>query len=112
MTTLSELLARVKAATGPDRGLDCDIWCELFAPDAMVIDHAARFTPYTASIDAALALVKKLLPGWTVVLTWQPCLNPPEAFCELGGRRPSVGAVTEALALLAALLTALEAKHE
>lgn len=87
MADLSELLERVKAATGPDRELDCEI--------AIAVDGYFTLPPrwdggpigygyvdadgtlihpghggdqlvkrYTASIDAALALVERCLPEW------------------------------------------------
>lgn len=61
MSDLAELLVRVKAATGPDREIDRAIERLEHGPDVI------PFTPaYTASIDAALALVERVLPGWFV----------------------------------------------
>jgi hypothetical protein len=54
MTTLIE---KLKAATGPDRELDGEIW-QQFGSDAGM----GKAWNYTASIDAALALVKDVLP--------------------------------------------------
>lgn len=76
----NELIARIKAATGPDRGLDAEIaeavsavpegygravvhGCTLPYWWHKTDSHAPHFTPpaYTASIDAALTLVPD---GW------------------------------------------------
>jgi hypothetical protein len=91
--SLNDLLARVEAATGPDREIDASIynamvddggrrafrvsnWSRGRAPmlgryhdgwltgkseDDIYADDLVRFT---ASIDAALALVERVLPGW------------------------------------------------
>ncbi len=86
---LSGLLAKIEAATGPDQVIDAHLVCVLLAPpEAFVsigpISGMARVcigvnargadivwghwikwidTPLTASIDAALALVERVLPG-------------------------------------------------
>lgn len=65
------LLERVEKATGPDRDLDLDLAVAL-VPDVVCLRHN-RYTgdnetftrwEYTASIDAALALVERVLPGF------------------------------------------------
>lgn len=58
---LESLLERVRAATGPDRELDYAV--SRFA-DGELARHSSLHLPYTASIDASLALVERLLPGW------------------------------------------------
>lgn len=58
---LSELVDRVEAATGPDRFLDARIRATLEMPEQPVLTDCPA---YTASIDAALALVERKLPGW------------------------------------------------
>lgn len=80
MTDLEVLLARVEAAAGPDRGLDCDIFCATaespfvnYYPDCVLASlggFAARveiadIDKFTSSIDAAVALCERVLPGWT-----------------------------------------------
>lgn len=52
------LIDKLKAATGPSAELDGEIWLQ-FGSDAGV----GRAWNYTASIDAALALVKDVLPN-------------------------------------------------
>jgi len=58
---LKELLARVERATEADTFLDADLEFHL-APDAFW--DVANAKPYTSSIDASLALVERVLPGW------------------------------------------------
>jgi hypothetical protein len=57
---LASLLERVREAKGPDRELDYAI--SRFA-DGELARHSSLHLPYTASIDASLALVERLLPG-------------------------------------------------
>ena len=113
MSDLTELLERVKAATGPDRELDGNIYNAL-KPDYAAWAAMERNTtfffwrdvfPYTGSIDAALALVERKLPGWE----WQvrrtgyaELHHPTHHLKDEIGR-----AATPALAILAALLSAL-----
>lgn len=90
MTDLSELIERVKAATGPDRDLDIAL-LPLWEPghDALKsyddryqtelrdgvfsvwkldggYSASIQFPRFTTSIDAALALAERVLPGWTL----------------------------------------------
>lgn len=69
---LTELLARLDAATGPDREIDWAVFsaCGFRVNDLQksrwrvwLVDNWAPLPPVTASIDAALALVERLLPG-------------------------------------------------
>lgn len=85
MTKQSELralLADVERATGPDRELDARIYgtimglrVERRGPGEIYVwddsngtpecaETAATVTPYTASLDACLALQERVLPGW------------------------------------------------
>jgi hypothetical protein len=63
--TLKELLARVEAATGPDREIDAEliriVWRQ--DPTAWIMTNTT-IPAYTASLDAIIALVEKTLPGW------------------------------------------------
>lgn len=123
---LAELRERVRAATGPDRELD-------FALKRLWSDIAARLTfkeaieapgftlpPYTASVDAALALVERMLPGWAYNLQvirdvttrteqdavadfWLPSIRTKHLHRE----RFRANAQTLPLAILLALLDAL-----
>lgn len=81
------LLGRVRSASGPDRELDVDL--EVLFPFDRTISHSRRpssvrgkvtfrynsgssgtylASRYTASIDAALALVERVLPGWAMLV--------------------------------------------
>lgn len=113
MTDLSKLRERVLAATGPSRKLFTEI-CEALLGEYFASENPKlwAFIEAKAWTDAALALVERLLPGWTVgPLVWQPRLIPPTASACLGGGL-RVEAKTLPLAIIAALLGALEAEHE
>lgn len=138
--TLPELLSRVEAATGPDREIDALICVALRdVPDArhyklgarpnssahtdwrvdLVLDtgvvRSRTPAPYTASIDAALALMERALPGWGVEVLTSGREGWGAAQVWYGERRFSEGngepcyARTATLAILAAILTAMEA---
>lgn len=75
MTDLSELIERVKAATGPDRQIDRAIakhfkigWDYSADWPTVIVDGEKTSEPtaypYTFSIDAAIALAERVLPGW------------------------------------------------
>lgn len=92
MSELKSLLERVEKATGPDRELDAALGSVFRVPPNpnpphWIIDNFPvwrgrqdgrievvhengdggvhwRAAPYTASLDAALALVEEMLPGW------------------------------------------------
>ena len=78
MTTLTALLARITEARGPDRELDVAIADALgfyIATNAENLSeelrlwHMRQYCPQvTSSIDAALGLVEKVLPGWTFTI--------------------------------------------
>lgn len=106
MSDLMELLERVRKATGPDRELERDIMVEAFGDG---VRNALPVPTYTASIDAALALVERKLPGWI----WMLDKNESGPFdfvlwAETGLRaKANAMGPTAPLAILAALLTAL-----
>lgn len=83
MADLTELIEKVKAATGPDRELDARVAGSLqimpsnaFAPSASpdpgTFGTGAysfwRTPDYTASLDACIALTEEVLPGWTATI--------------------------------------------
>jgi hypothetical protein len=120
--TRVELLAALKAATGPSRELDAWIenifglsrWEEgPWVPGEGHI-YAKRLEPkpFTDSIDAALGLVERMLPGWVWALHHRLTISfsmarEDDIFCE-----PFVAtALTAPLAILIALLMALETNH-
>ena len=83
MTDYSDIIERLEKADGPSRELDGRVWVAA-NPDDLIIGNPRhhgqgmvqfsgggfahdRFKvsePYTASLDAAIALVERLLPGW------------------------------------------------
>ena len=126
--TISSLLSRVRAASGPDRELERDICIALGLKWTKVDEHNFswyKVTPhwacFTQSIDAAVALVERVLPGchrwYTLSLVID---NGTATFCIANRERgPDIEPfyVTEGheasapLAILAALLSALEQKE-
>lgn len=139
---LADLLARVEAATRSERELDGAIYRMLFSTSRALIDPGDMRTKrpgeygtvadlaylsdadlgeymaapkFTASIDAALALAERCLPGHQWELCWGSMRPRPAAkhaeYSEKYGKfwRVHEGA-TPALALIAALLKALIAQ--
>lgn len=134
MIDLADLLARVKEATGPDRELDAQIGAALGAETSRLksglrMRHAPWLSwsgthwhdlpRWTASVDEALDLVERLIPG-TLHASGSMEDGP---FCRLVTppiRKRGVPAnwgycnataSTPPLAILSALLTALIAQH-
>jgi len=138
MSDLTELLERVKAATGPDKVLDRDILCiidgwtyekrgrdrqpwmygakgERRDPPGVGIFGAAR---PTSSIDAAVALVERKLPGCGYIIgmgreTPDEPLGACAIYSSLSGEGAELAeeeAPTLPLAVLTALLSALIAQ--
>lgn len=122
--TLRALLERVKTATVADRYLDAALWCALLSPEDKPSQSRPGYVPitdddpsrwgyketqhYTASVDDALALIERVLPGAEVLVgnvrddrQWTANVGPRETFVAGEARLP-----TPALALLAALLEA------
>ena len=128
MSALKELLERVERAEGPDRDYDWDLafldgwkFDEISDTWTMPDGHWDQFlTPprYTASLDAAVALVERKLPGhhWSVS---RQCEYPSLAFCDYrfaafvgdyGSPKRAEGP-TPAIAVIKALLRALIASE-
>lgn len=113
--SMKELLARVKAATGPDRELDAAIHAATNPPlrAGMVF---GRVPSITASIDAAVAFAVRVLPGWRYDLhsprmgqTWEAVLMDGDS----ASRKIRTGTAASApLAIVAATLTALIAQEQ
>jgi hypothetical protein len=127
------LLARLRAAAGPDRKLDLEVarvggWYGIvqektgvwrgFAPGEP--RRTRRYVPgFTADLDAALALVERVLPGWFVGIQQNYIGNPPRVqpwsvtldHYQGAVHRQVEGndAPTAPLAVLIALLSALNA---
>lgn len=117
MTDLPALLSRVEGASGPDDALNVAIWAALWERYPVAEEIAIRkvLPNFTGSIDAALALVERKLPGWgrqtkryAECGEYEASLWTPH---EVGGATyVGVHKTSEALALLAALIRALIAE--
>ena len=136
-----ELLAKVQAATGPDREIDAALALlagepqTFFGQFGLSLDHFgevdgpecfrdARWAggghsyvapTYTASLDAALALIERVLPRWSLRLSLSEGYRHP---CVVMGRSyPTNKSVavehrSAPLAIIAAGLSALLAQQE
>lgn len=137
LTTLLDLLKRVRRATGPDARLDAQITCAFvlrglrpaepddfdgkfgYSPGNIKTENGFLMSHhYTSSLDECVALIKKLLPSWTWYVG--EGISGSEVICSLAAiyqiKQPRAlakgNAPTPALALLAALLSALIALEE
>lgn len=120
MVELSELIARLEAARGPDRELDADLSEHFggvfYQHPSWSVQTYVTAAPLTASIDAALALVERLLPGWWRSVSesaggwWAGLLNPEGGYVssDAAPTAPRRYFPNGALAILIALLCALE----
>jgi hypothetical protein len=126
MSKHADIIKRLEAATGLDRDLDRDIglliggWrLEEYAtpnPTMMLVvgedvypDHPGSLYPsFTESIDAALGLVERMLPGWGVKV--DTC---GQAVLYAGGKSDwyLADASSPPFAILIALFRALEAQE-
>lgn len=135
MTKYADIIARLEKATGPDRELDAyltiatgdgpsDDWELILQEPGSHNMDAGRWIrgnrmrtpkPYTASIDASIALVERHFPGkvWYV----RGHANG-DFFCQLfthevqRGLDPKGTAKTAPLAILLSLFRALDAKEQ
>ena len=122
-TELQCLIEQVEKLTGPDRGVDLAL-AQALVPDVIVMrqrDDDTGTDPYThwqytASIDAAVALIERLVPdayweiGRTAVLPGMMPGSDPNKYYALVGRWgwPKKGSHdTKAIALILALLRSL-----
>lgn len=143
--TITEIITRLEAATGPDRDLDAEIWLrfELGATrKATVIKPGPNVTwtaytmdetrdgngllvtvpAFTDSMDAAIALLRKVLPNWfwrcgqTSLFPngWAYISRLDPSHCDRCDEAASSNgkAANAASALCIALLRAIEAKGE
>ena len=99
--SLARLLKRLRAATGRDKALDRAIARGLEAGG-----HRTPAPDYTASVDACLALLHRVLPGWHWHVGYGPRGILPYAVVDKGERRHEATAPTVPLALLTALVEA------
>lgn len=118
---LESMLGQIQTAKGLDRGLFCDTLIALDEANLLSERDFYEFFNRNRSeddawTDAALALLRKLLPKWTLELTIGRCGNRDTAWASLteprsrtihGDAVPGAG-----LAILSALLAALIAQVE
>ena len=107
MAKRDDLIERLEKATGPDREIDTAIE-ELFDPSFR--DSTLRqATRYTASLDATVALVEEMLPGWQYGIEVRRAANGGNTAWVAPNEDSSRAktAATPAIALLIALLRAL-----
>lgn len=117
---LKALAERVEGATGPSSDLDHDIHAWMVAAVGTPMERdsywgpLSRRPPYSSSIDGALGLVERVLPGWSKDIyiadngSAVKLASPlPRSVEHWGTSR-----TTAPLAILAALLRALLAKGE
>ena len=140
--TITSLIEKLEGAEGPSLVLDGEIWCTVNGYTFVMWDgagcvyrrasdggisheQASSIRPFSASLDAALALAARVLPrwGWDIGYParlgehggrpWADCWPPVEdgevAPFRLGGPRPThrhVNAATMALAVCSSLLRA------
>ncbi len=115
---MRELLERVEAANGPDRELDAGIVVGLGLDNTCPfwLHSYDRTTPVriTASVDAALALVERVLPGHRVALFTNGGGEGPTCVImfESDPVKADERAPTLPLAILAAMLKALIAQAD
>lgn len=113
---VTELIERVRNATGPDRALDEAIRHSI---DAKMVEPQLLWRetlPYTASIDASIALAERLL-GHAVLIEVTTQIGAAQHSCvidlvELDEPISVENVRTAPLAILLALLTALSLESD
>jgi hypothetical protein len=96
---LTQLLQRLRAATGRDRELD-GLIADMFD------DSPAETPPYTGSVDACTDLAHRVLPGWAWHVGYGARGVIPYAVLSHGDARHEASAPTVPLALLAVIVAA------
>lgn len=137
---LSGIIERLEKATGPSRYDDCHLWVVAKGGDArmvvcdsseksfvwergidgMWIRAVVEFSEvpkYTASVDAAIALAERVLPGWTIASIGQDDRKGWHTELRQGYRTSYStvalgGALAPAIAICLATLRALQSKGE
>ncbi|MGX5719875.1 hypothetical protein [Shinella zoogloeoides] len=133
MADLSSLIARLEKAEGPDRELDRDI---ALTVDGFVYEkrgkdakpwfyhstiggrrqlispyNSERLPAYTSSIDAAVSLAERVLPGRSVMMGWRQS-SETKPWARVGHwTDPDATGATPAIALVLATLRALDQKN-
>lgn len=124
----SDLIAKLEALDGPDREVDADIYiafnipmeragridrlggCVGWWPKDAPYESAVDVPRYTASLDAAIALVERVLPGNHLRIDiGDDGLHAANIFGDWGDSHANASS-SPAIALLIALLRAKEAR--
>lgn len=111
MGRYSDIIARLESASGPDRVLDFAIAETLdVLPRNCFGDEIGVCRPVTASLDAAIGLVERVLSGWTLAV-----YSLFHGDCTVGFDCANMSVIashrSSAIALLIALFRALEAQE-
>lgn len=128
MSATVELIDRLTAATGPSLELDGQIWCAVNGYEFVMWDgagcvyrdpnapkwdagikhaQASIVRPYSASVDAAIALAKRVLPGAPVIMGWDQT-ETTRPWARVGTwSAPDATGATPAISLILATLKAL-----
>lgn len=61
---MTDLITRLSKLDATDRQVDGEIWRYLMSDEPRAVHHGP-IPKLTASVDAALALADRVLPGWT-----------------------------------------------
>lgn len=108
MADLMGLIAKLEALDGPSREVDAEIDRLLNAWTGPVLSTVLPgVPPVTASIDAAVALCERALPGTKVMVNNWPGGSKPAA-ARIGRNGEDARGPTLAIALVIALLRAME----
>ncbi|WEX10345.1 hypothetical protein [Chelativorans sp. AA-79] len=140
MGDLRELIEKLEKAAGPELVLDGMIWCAVNGYEFVQWDGAGcvyrkvdgsswdrgikhisahEVRPYSASLDAAIALCERVLPGWSwecrvsgtgdkgQATVWNPRKAPGH-----NDEKRATNCATAAIALVLATLRALEAQED
>lgn len=133
MTDYTDIIDRLEKADGPSRELNLAIF-RLFHPeyDGYVEGRGGlvhpndstdmrelsnvRWPAYTASLDAAVALVERMLPGWAKGVDDGPethlaFVDTNDYSVRMFGARHTAEASTASIALLIAMFKALQAQE-
>ncbi len=126
--TIEELVGRVEAATGPDRKLDVALHAHFFpvsfdgsadhyaavgylnAADRRYVDSFVPF--YSQSIDAALALLERVLPGCSWAINGGARVVPSATVWPASGAAVDADGNTSVLAIILATLRSLRIKGD
>lgn len=121
MTDIPALIARVGALTGPDREVECELVTAFISYNEAVLHRHYSISGYcfTASVDAAISLVERVLSGWYVEHIGADAIGSQDAMrtvgwtAELrrGGALAQGQATTLPVALVLAALKALQAQE-